>query len=300
MIHQSASAFCLALESTDQQSRHLAMQPLALNKWQKLTLTQCHTVKMWKTPLQLGLCCCKLFKILWVHHCISILTAPYTHRQQPNFLQHLIQSVKLNSTSHYLVTPDNGEVVRTTFTTSASWQDATRLNCWSWHRTGISGENVLSSGLTIMARLDRKRKGEKFNWATWCSRRHDSLQHSVWRRRWYMTGGWLSNTAISSQELTDIHSTAVALQTVQSFARFWYITYKDNINSVEVNQTAEYLGQRSCNSKLTVCTHRNTSTYTTNCSTMTTKLLMLLPYKKNRARQSRLQLQSLHLMMQWK
>jgi len=149
---------------------------------------------MWKTPLQLGLCCCKLFKILWVHHCISILTAPYTHRQQPNFLQHLIQSVKLNSTSHYLVTPDNGEVVRTTFTTSASWQDATRLNCWSWHRTGISGENVLSSGLTYNGSAGQKEKGREIR-----------LSNLVQQKTWQSATQCLASSLIYDWRLAQQH-----------------------------------------------------------------------------------------------
>jgi len=58
---------------------------------------------------------------------------------------------KLNlllSTSHYLATTDEGDLAPTTSTTFTSWQDVTRMNCWSWHRTGMSGENLWSSDLT--------------------------------------------------------------------------------------------------------------------------------------------------------
>lgn len=193
MIHQSASAFCLALESTDQQSRHLAMQPLALNKWQKLTLTQCHTVKNVKTPLQLGLCCCKLFKILWVHHCISILTAPYTHRQQPNFLQHLIQSVKLNSTSHYLLTPDNGSCTNYIhYIRKLTRRDTAKL--LSWHRTGISGENVLSSGLTYNGSAGQKEKGREIR-----------LSNLVQQKTWQSATQCLASSLIYDWRLAQQH-----------------------------------------------------------------------------------------------
>jgi len=51
------------------------------------------------------------------------------------------------------------DLAPTTSTTFASWQDVTRLNCWSWLRTGMSGKNLWSSGgLTHTAiQLERER-----------------------------------------------------------------------------------------------------------------------------------------------
>ena len=52
------------------------------------------------------------------------------------------------------------DLAPTTSTTFASWQDVTRLNCWSWLRTGMSGKNLWSSGgLTHTAiQLERERE----------------------------------------------------------------------------------------------------------------------------------------------
>ena len=81
------------------------------------------------------------------------------------FIIYMIQSEHLayalyQPTNHYVATPDEGNLVPTTYITSANWQDMTQLNCWSRHRTGMSGENLCSNGLTHSSPVER----EKDSW----------------------------------------------------------------------------------------------------------------------------------------
>ena len=63
--------------------------------------------------------------------------------RQLNFLGHLIWSE--NSTYALYQPPldntDEGDFTSTTSTTFTRWQDTRHLNCWSWQRKGMSGEN---------------------------------------------------------------------------------------------------------------------------------------------------------------
>jgi len=51
------------------------------------------------------------------------------------------------------------------------------------------------------------------------------------------------------------------------------LTFKRDLNNAKVNQQSEYLGQRSCSSKIICPDTHTTHTHPTDCSTWTTKVV---------------------------